>query len=821
MTTVSWKPQCLPSFDIIRHKSFSDISNMEGNIEWKINGKEKENYRKIFKTLDINNEEKVEGRIIREYYINTSNISICELMQIWNVSDLDNDGCLNFEEFSIMNKIVDIRKEKEINIPLTIPHELLRSAKNDKIGNVTPVDGNVVPLTHDVTFRKGEDSKGKRDSVSISFGDLLKSENEKRQDEGEKGDSEENYRKFVNDEAEEDNDDDDDDEAGDASDSNEKLNMEFDFFDFKEVREDDKISSGRKKKKKKKKKIEEDTLLGSKGKKKESSSYRKRSAEKGELPQEGRELHDELRDEEEQQQGEKWRRGRKKSEKKTTRSYDRQEGEKERKKSTSPKSNKEVKKEGGEEGKDAERKKNTKKKKKYKEKNQLRDKEYDNSMRNGENEMEVMSRGRRKSSRSMGRGYNSEKDKMRTWDGEGEKGEEDEEDEEDGDGGEDAEGEEDGDGGGDKLTQAEKYFTKLIDFNYTDLKKCNIESKDIYKIEEINRKLEEDIKKKKKYIEKKKKKVSCLGYIYEKELKNYEYLKEERRNLEFLNLCLYKDIKYKKENIRNIKKEIKELIEDINKINIDNININKKYISKEKEIKKNDFKRKHLNVLIDKEKNDLKKDERNLIILKNMIIYLKKQKNRSIKLNEVLKNRYDITNSDHQMLIKNILHQQNYLNKITSKRLNIQKMKNQNILFFNSLLNKSVFLDPKNSQSPHYLLKYSQDNNCSNTASNNSGNNNIFPSDAFFDPLDDITSSVLCHVQSSSSHRKYLTDKKGIPNEQVFSPCQLLTSDEIRNTKKNLELFESIKNGDSVDIFSSIDDDESGKDDDEEVNRKN
>ncbi|SBT02194.1 formin 2, putative [Plasmodium ovale curtisi] len=137
-------------------------------------------------------------------------------------------------------------------------------------------------------------------------------------------------------------------------------------------------------------------------------------------------------------------------------------------------------------------------------------------------------------------------------------------------------------------------------------------------------------------------------------------------------------------------------------------------------------------------------------------------------------------------------------------------MKNQNILFFNSLLKKSVFFDPKNCQSSHYLLKYSQDNNCNDIVTNgiiNNVSNNNISSDTFYDPLDDITNSILCNVQSSSLHRKYFTDKKGIPNEQT---------DEIRNTKKNLELFENIKNGDSVDIFSSIDDDESGKDDEEE-----
>ncbi|EAA17900.1 epidermal growth factor receptor substrate 15 [Plasmodium yoelii yoelii] len=128
---INIQPPCLPNFDIIRHKSFSNISNIEENINWKIEIKEKEEYKKIFKKLDINNEEKIEGNVIREYYLNTSNISICELMQIWNISDYDNDGYLTFNQFCVMNKIVEVRKIKEINIPLSIPKKLFSSINPD------------------------------------------------------------------------------------------------------------------------------------------------------------------------------------------------------------------------------------------------------------------------------------------------------------------------------------------------------------------------------------------------------------------------------------------------------------------------------------------------------------------------------------------------------------------------------------------------------------------------------------------------------------------------------------------------------------------
>ncbi|OTN68222.1 putative Formin 2 [Plasmodium knowlesi] len=693
---INIQPPCLPSFDIIRHKSFSDISNMEGNVEWKISAREREDYRRIFKTLDMNNEEKIEGSVIREYYLNTSNLSICELMQIWSVSDMDNDGFLNFEQFCVMNKMVEVRKEKEINIPLSIPADLLNSIKDDQ----------KMVMDDDVTFRKVED-KETRDSLKLSFGDLLKTENEKKE-RGVLG-------KGTS-------------PKGGSPEDNEKLNMEFDFFEFKQEEKSD-MDSSEKEKSKRKKKKEKDMF---------SERSEKNSLFKNDLDSYRRlEKEDDDDDDGSDDDGEEdvERRNsvvKKKASMKESPSYEDLSTEEISTEGFSKKGKERIKEGGEEEAEGGSKKRSNRKKKerghrdrghldrdrlsKAKEKQKDRQRkahEKGSGQKNLQLEKitseEVASRsgdmgGGLEKGRNMNRGNRD----MNSGNGkengkENEKGEEEERKK--------------------KTSQSEKYFTKLIDFNYSDLKNYNIE-------------------------------INCLAYVYENELKKYQCLKEERRNLEFINLCLYKDIKHKKENIRSIKNEIKELIEDINKISIENVNINKDYIKKEKEIKLTDNKRKNLNALIDKEKNDLKKDERNLIILKNMIDYLKKQKSRALKLQENLKNRYDVTNSDHQMLIKNILHQQNYLNKITQKRLNTQKVKNQNLLYFNSLCNQSALVDMQN---------------------------NTHTPDA----------------KSLGAHRRYFTDRKGIPNEQ---------SDELKSSKRNVELFEQIKNGDSVDIFSSMDD---------------
>ncbi|CAG9481493.1 formin 2, putative [Plasmodium vivax] len=786
---INIQPACLPSFDIIRHKSFSDISNMEGTVEWKISAREREDYRRIFKTLDMKNEEKIEGSVIREYYLNTSNLSICELMQIWSVSDLDNDGFLNFEQFCVMNKMVEVRKEKEINIPLSVPADLLNSIKADRQAVVDD----------DVTFRKVED---KRDSFKLSFGDLLKTENEKKREKAalEKGASGKGTSgKGTS-------------SKGGSPENNEKLNMEFDFFEFKQEERSDvdrsdvdrsdvdrsDVDSSEKEKRKRKKKKE-------KGKERERDIFSERSEKKAlfkkDLESYSRLGKDDEEDDEEEddandandadgmnsvngeaEAGRRNHKAKKKAGRKEARSYDDLSSE-EKSSGESAKRGKERRKKGreDEEGEEAEggaKRRGRRKKKERGDRGDRADKRRD---RDRERDKSSKSKQKDRARRGHEKGSAQKKLQLERFSPEeaasravaiGGSAI-----------GGSAAGGGNGGGNGDlnsgsrgsrvsrvsqneeekkkKTPQSEKYFTKLIDFNYSDLKNYNIESKDVYKIEEINRKLEEEIAKKKKNIEKKKKQVNCLAYVYENELKKYQCLKEERRNLEFINLCLYKDIKHKKENIRSIKGEIKELIEDINKISIENVNINKNYIKKEKEIKVTDYKRKNLNALIDKEKNDLKKDERNLIILKNMIDYLRKQKNRALKLQESLKNRYDVTNSDHQMLIKNILHQQNYLNKITHKRLNLQKMKNQNLLLFNSLCNQSALLDLQNANP------------------------------ALRQPPD---------AKALAAHRRYFTDRKGIPNEQ---------SDELKSSKRNFELFEQIKNGDSVDIFSSMDESES------------
>ncbi|SCM02851.1 formin 2, putative [Plasmodium chabaudi adami] len=257
---INTQPPCLPSFDIIRHKSFSNISIMEGTIEWKLGIAEKEDYKRIFKTLDINNEEKIEGNIIREYYLNTSNISICELMQIWNISDYDNDGYLDFDQFCIMNKIVDVRKGKEINIPLSIPKALLNSINPDY----------KLAMNDGTTFKRTDKGMETHESDKLSYVNLLKTENDDKE--------ESKYENLEDIENAENSDNENNSEQEDNYENtdNEKLNMEFDFYEFKNEGSDDN-SHYEKKIKKKKKNIAKSSIY--KDKSEEFSDFQKEEEE--------------------------------------------------------------------------------------------------------------------------------------------------------------------------------------------------------------------------------------------------------------------------------------------------------------------------------------------------------------------------------------------------------------------------------------------------------------------------------------------------------------------------------------------------------------
>ncbi|SCL92822.1 formin 2, putative [Plasmodium berghei] len=701
---INRQPPCLPSFDIIRHKSFSNISNLEGTIDWGIEITEKEEYKRIFKKLDINNEEKIEGNMIREYYLNTSNISICELMQIFHISDYDNDGYLDFDQFCVMNKIVEIRKVKEINIPLSIPKKLFNSINPDR--NLVTNDYDNASFKH---MKKGIETHG---SDKLSCLNLLKTENNDK--EGNKyehlkdEDNVNNYENVPNYE-----------NANNENTDNEKLNMEFDFFEFKneesynsqkEEEEQDDISQEvsnnknhnneilivnkkNKKKKKRKKKIEEKAL-----------TYNEEGFENEEMdPERQKQKQKDIKNKNE-------KKNEKEKMKKKTKQRDQGEGWKE----------------------------------KWKEK--INEKIDENISEQNSEKINDMILENISSNRTTEKNKDIENSESRN-----------------------------------KMWKKFMNESKLVKLNYRNIKNPNIESKDIYKIEELNKKLEGENIERKINIEKQKNQLNRLSYIYEHELKRYQCLKDERRNLEFLNICLYKDIKYKKENIKNIKKEIKELINDINKINIENLNINKSYIKKEKDVRTADQKRKDLEQVINKEKKYLKKDEKNLIMLKNMILYLRKQKSQALKLQNDLKGRYDVTNTDYQLLVKNVFHQQNNLNNIINKRLDLEKVKNQQIVLFNSLSNQSILLDLKN--------KYPQLKKTLESQSD-------FTFQAHDNP-------------PQSFQRKYFVDKKGIPNE---------LNREIKSTKKNIKNFENIKNGDSVDIFSSLDEMDSFEDIPEEEN---
>ncbi|KAK6588448.1 hypothetical protein RS030_4680 [Cryptosporidium xiaoi] len=70
---------------------------------------------KAFKQLDVGNKGLVDGSEIFNLFIN-SNIPREKLREIWDYSDIDNDGKLSTTEFIVFNTLVEVSKRYDINI---------------------------------------------------------------------------------------------------------------------------------------------------------------------------------------------------------------------------------------------------------------------------------------------------------------------------------------------------------------------------------------------------------------------------------------------------------------------------------------------------------------------------------------------------------------------------------------------------------------------------------------------------------------------------------------------------------------------------------
>ncbi|KAI7887260.1 uncharacterized protein EV154DRAFT_539691 [Mucor mucedo] len=98
-------------------------------IPWAVTSEEKKQYSKIFKAWDTEKKGTLSGDKAKEIF-SQSGLPQNILMQIWNLSDPNNQGKLNVDEFSVAMHLI-YRKLNGYNVPETLPAELIPPSTRD------------------------------------------------------------------------------------------------------------------------------------------------------------------------------------------------------------------------------------------------------------------------------------------------------------------------------------------------------------------------------------------------------------------------------------------------------------------------------------------------------------------------------------------------------------------------------------------------------------------------------------------------------------------------------------------------------------------
>ncbi|KAI9007931.1 hypothetical protein CLU79DRAFT_711771 [Phycomyces nitens] len=114
-------PQATGAYPI-QQRSFSSLPG-KVKIPWAVSKEEKERYTKIFKAWDKDKKGYLTGEVAKEIFTQ-SGLPQNVLMQIWNLSDLNNQGKLNMDEFSVGMHLI-YRKINGYDVPTNLPAELI------------------------------------------------------------------------------------------------------------------------------------------------------------------------------------------------------------------------------------------------------------------------------------------------------------------------------------------------------------------------------------------------------------------------------------------------------------------------------------------------------------------------------------------------------------------------------------------------------------------------------------------------------------------------------------------------------------------------
>lgn len=111
-------------------------------IPWAVTVEEKKQYSKIFKAWDTEKKGTLSGDKAKEIF-SQSGLPQNVLMQIWNLSDPNNQGKLNVDEFSVAMHLI-YRKLNGYNVPETLPAELVPPSHRDLTDSVSQLKKSIL-----------------------------------------------------------------------------------------------------------------------------------------------------------------------------------------------------------------------------------------------------------------------------------------------------------------------------------------------------------------------------------------------------------------------------------------------------------------------------------------------------------------------------------------------------------------------------------------------------------------------------------------------------------------------------------------------------
>ena len=109
------------------------ISRGQGEENWIVD-EERERWTEEFQKLIPNDSGKIEGRKVKPYFVATK-LPNSTLGKIWQLSDIDRDGALDYEEFALMMHLIHNVALQDHGLPEKLPKHLIPPTK--RIAEVT------------------------------------------------------------------------------------------------------------------------------------------------------------------------------------------------------------------------------------------------------------------------------------------------------------------------------------------------------------------------------------------------------------------------------------------------------------------------------------------------------------------------------------------------------------------------------------------------------------------------------------------------------------------------------------------------------------